>query len=84
MMSTYDKSDEQVARESVRVEPVELKPCPHCGRTGRLEQITQPIEYLVLCPSCESERWFSDPADAITAWNKRAANQEEGNGQGRL
>jgi Lar family restriction alleviation protein len=57
----------------------ELKPCPFCGGTPALQSWTpddgDDHAHWIECQSCKIEQMalFDTPAEAIAAWNRRAA-----------
>ena len=62
---------------SVRKDTAELKPCPFCGGTPKLESDSHRKDccrdrYRIVCSSCYAGvRWYDSPDEAWLMWNGR-------------
>lgn len=69
----------------------ELKPCPFCGAPGKLDSgemecwmayCGQGEDNIVGCPTLPETGFFDSRDEAVAAWNRRAAQPEEGSSHG--
>ena len=60
----------------------ELKPCPFCGHTPKIERFENRFNRIYFAIECHSTdcdiipqtAWYADKQEAIEAWNRRATN----------
>jgi Lar family restriction alleviation protein len=51
----------------------ELKPCPFCGGEAEATEYND-SDYTIMCKNCHAEIGWREKAEAIAAWNRRAAD----------
>lgn len=58
-------------------DPLELKPCPFCGASPIIVDVIDAEGFRVVCNHCGiRSKFYSSKDDLITAWNRRAADDE--------
>lgn len=69
------------------MQPSDLKECPFCGGTALVREVRisdMPLpQYTVECDGCKaSSGCLPQPDRAVASWNRRAALNQEGQGDG--
>ena len=58
----------------------ELKPCPFCGNAAydhiKYEIHSRKQRHIVKCTRCNAQMEYRDKQSAITAWNRRADDEQ--------